>query len=165
MRHRVGVGVAGQRVPLAAEITAANVHDKRAAVPTVDAIVELDELLKQSSEQAGRAPCLKPSVTRRSRPELVRQCLPLRTGSQPVNDAGKDCSIRNRWSTSPGSGRRRRKQHLDLAPQCVGDLRELVLHRTRRSRHVCASNACANREPRTENRERERPVTIFRIRS
>lgn len=29
----------GRGVPLAAEITAANVHDKRAAIPTVDAIV------------------------------------------------------------------------------------------------------------------------------
>src|SRR4051812_17859928 len=84
-------------------------------------VVELDELLEEPSKDARLAPRLEPRVARRSRAELRRQCLPLRTGPQAVHDSRQNRAARDWGPSTPGPLRGRRKKRLYLLPQGVRD--------------------------------------------
>jgi len=119
------------------------IHRGPLPLDATDLVIELDELLEQSSKDASLAPCLESRVARRTRAELSRQCLPLSASAQAIHDPRQNRAAWNRRPSTPRPLRDRRKQRLHLLPQHVRDFSELGLHSPRRSRAIWPQQSAA----------------------
>jgi len=79
-------------------------------------------------EDARPNPLHQPQVARRARAELAWQCLLLATGAHAVEDAGHRHTIGHPWPAALRLGTFRRQQRLDVLPQLVGYVEEVLVH-------------------------------------
>ena len=73
-------------------------------------------------------PLHQPQVACRARAELPWQRLPLAAGAHAVEDAGHRHTIGNPWPATLRLGTFRRQQRLDVPPQLVGYVEEVLVH-------------------------------------